>query len=183
MFYPGDDVTMDMTLETPTLPAGDATVVRWEVTDFYGERLAPAQTARLSADGKAANGWNRYRALLDLRGLPLKSGLYQEVHTSVDLGAPALAKDTASFAILPEAATRGHDARDIPFGAHTWNTTVADFYPLAARLGLRHTLAFWNWPATPPYTPGLPNPGPMITMPGWVFRSASAWTCGASCTR
>ena len=154
LFYPGDDVTMEMTLETPADLSGEkATAVHWEVTDYWGERLAPARTARLVADGKAGNGWNRYRTLLDLRGLPLKAGLYQEVHTAVDLGAPTLAKDTASFAILPEAATRDHAARDIPFGAHTWNTTVADFYPLAARLGLRHTLAFWNWPATPPYTP------------------------------
>lgn len=154
LFYPGDDVTMEMTLDTPaTLSPDAAASLRWEVTDFWGERLAPAQTGRLTAAGKAENGWNRYRALLDLRSLPLKTGWYQELHTTVNLGAPTLAKDTATFAILPEAATRGHTAGEIPFGAHTWNTTVADFYPLAARLGLRHTLAFWSWPATPPYTP------------------------------
>ena len=124
LFYPGDDVTLDMSLETPVTLSGDTLNVAWELTDYWGEKQATTQSVKFTPDGKAANGWNRYRATLDLTALPLKPGPYYEVHTFANLGAPSLAKDKASFAILPEAATRGYDPMEVPFGAHTWNATV-----------------------------------------------------------
>lgn len=58
MFYPGDDVRMDMTLETPVQLSGTELNFSWELTDFWSERLAAPQKGTLTADGTAANGWN-----------------------------------------------------------------------------------------------------------------------------
>ncbi len=170
LFYPADEVMVEMVLETPASLSGDRLSVRWELTDFWGAPLSAPHTSRLSADGVASNGWNTYRALIDLRSQPLKIGPYYEVRTRVDLGAPSPAGDRASFAVLPEAATRSHDPMRVPFGAHTWNTTVYDFYPLAARLGLRRSLSFWNWPREAPYTPAFDSGHDGDSRLGWAKR-------------
>ncbi|HEY5792032.1 MAG TPA: sugar-binding protein [Chthoniobacterales bacterium] len=153
LFYPGDSARLEMTLETPAQLSGDALRVDWQVTDFYAAPAsAPGQSPLVSA-GKTARGWNLYRAVLDLSTLPLKVGPYYELRTSVNLGASSPARDTASFAILPEAASKQLDPLASPFGAHTWNATVYEYFPLAARLGIRRALVFWGWPEKPPYTP------------------------------
>jgi hypothetical protein len=170
LFYPGDSVTIAMELNTPVELAGDKLGFTWELTDYWGERQAAPQKGTLTPDGKAENGWNKYHAVLDLTKLPVETGPYYEVHTSVDLGAASPARDFASFAVLPDPITRKYDAKDIPFGAHTWTTTIYEFYPLSARLGLRHTLAFWRWPNTPPYTPEYDSGSEYDSRLGWAKK-------------
>lgn len=170
LFYPGDDLSMYATLETPAELAGGKLRFAWQLTDYWGEQLAPKQTATLVPSGKTGNGWNRYRATLDLNAIPLKAGPYYEVRTVIDLGAPFPAKDKASFAILPEAATRNYDPMQVPFGAHTWNATVYDYFPLSARLGIRRCLVFWNWPKEAPYTPDFDKGYNYDSRLGWPKR-------------
>ncbi|HEY0947336.1 MAG TPA: hypothetical protein VGD81_18775, partial [Opitutaceae bacterium] len=155
LFYPGDRAAFELELETPAELAGERLRVRWQVTDFYQAPAAAAQEAVLTPAGPAPGGWHRYRTVLELAALPLRVGPYYEVHTSMDLGADSAARDVASFAILPEPVTKHMDPLATPFGAHTWNATVYDYFPLAARLGLRRCLVFWDWPATAPYTPNF----------------------------
>ncbi|PTX97579.1 hypothetical protein DB346_21565 [Verrucomicrobia bacterium LW23] len=155
LFYPGDRPAMEMTLETPTQLTPAQRVTTWQVTDFYGAPLAASQRAPLIPSGTTPAGWHIYRAEIDLASLPLRAGPYAEVRTTTDLGAPSPARDVASFAILPESATAGMDPKESPFGAHTWNATVYDYFPLAARLGIRRCLVFWNFPAEAPFTPAF----------------------------
>ncbi|HEY9249039.1 MAG TPA: hypothetical protein VIO38_07905, partial [Rariglobus sp.] len=167
LFYPGDRVAFELTVETPAELSGDRLRLHWQVTDFYKAPAAPAAASTLVPAGKTSAGWNLYRAVLDLSALPLKTGPYYEVNTSMDLGAPVEARETVSFAILPEAVTKNLDPLSTPFGAHTWNATVYDYFPLAARLGLRRGLVFWSWPGKAPYTPEFDS--------GYAHQSRIAW--------
>jgi hypothetical protein len=172
MFYPGDRVKMEMTVETPAQLSGEGLNFTWELTDYWSERLAAQQKGALSADGKAQDGWNKYRATLDLSKLPLSAGPYYEVHTFVNLGAPSRARDKMSFAVLPESSTHACDPMAVPFGAHTWDATTYEYFPLSARLGLRRCLVFWDWPAQAPYTPQFDNGYGYDSRLGWPKKFA-----------
>lgn len=172
LFYPGDEVRVEVTVETPAALSGDRLNLGWQVTDFYGAPAAARQTTALvkAGDGVNARGWNVYRGVLDMAGLPLKIGPYYEIQTTLDLGAGAAARDTGSFAILPEAASKQLDPLASPFGAHTWNATVYEYFPLAARLGIRRGLVFWRWPETAPYTPQFDEGHAHDSRIGWPKR-------------
>ncbi|HEY5891979.1 MAG TPA: sugar-binding protein [Chthoniobacterales bacterium] len=169
LFYPGDDVLMELVVETPEKLSGSQLNAAWELTDFGRVRLAPPETVALTPDGTAESGWNRYRGRLDLRNLPLKTGPYYEIQTTLRLGAESPARDTASFAILPEPVTLGFDPLESPFGAHTWDARVYEYFPLAARLGLRRCLVFWSWPSKAPYEPNYKGGGYDSRL-GWPKR-------------
>lgn len=170
LFYPGDRVAFELEVETPVELIGERLRVGWQVTDFYQAPAAAVQQATLTPAGKTPRGWRLYRAMLDFAALPLRIGPYYEVHTSIDLGANAAARDVASFAILPEAVTKDLDPLATPFGAHTWNATVYEYFPLAARLGLRRCLVFWDWPHTAPYTPNFDTGHRYDSRIGWPKR-------------
>ncbi|HEY8933099.1 MAG TPA: hypothetical protein VIM44_07295, partial [Rariglobus sp.] len=153
LFYPGDRVAFDVEIETPVALTDERMRLRWQTTDFYQAPAAPGGETRLEPAGRAPSGAWRYRATVDLSASPLRVGPYYEVNTTLDLGAPQEARDSASFAILPEAVTKDLDPLATPFGAHTWNATVYEYFPLAARLGLRRCLVFWSWPEKPPHAP------------------------------
>jgi hypothetical protein len=170
LFYPGDSVRFELQVETPAELSGEKLRVGWTVTDFYRAPEAAPQETRLAPAGKTAKGWNLYRGVLDLSQLPLRVGPYYEVHTAMDLGAPTAAEDVASFAILPEPATKDLDPLSTPFGAHTWNATVYEYFPLAARLGIRRCLVFWSWPEQAPYTPDFDQGQDHLSRIAWPRR-------------
>jgi hypothetical protein len=174
LFYPGDAVAFEMVLETPTDLPQDRRVVEWQVTDFYGSPQAGLRSAALESDGRTAEGWKVYRAVIDAQDLPLKTGPYYEIRTRFDLGATVPARETVSFAILPEARTRDLNPMDTPFGAHTWNATVFEYFPLAARLGIRRCLVFWDFPAEAPYTPAFDEGRAWESRLGWPRRFGMA---------
>ncbi len=97
-------------------------------------------------------------------------GPYYEVNTTLSLGAPVEARDTVSFAILPESVTKDLDPLATPFGAHTWDATVYDYFPLAARLGLRRCLVFWSWPDQPPHAPEFTEGHGHLSRIAWPRR-------------
>ncbi|HEY5793041.1 MAG TPA: hypothetical protein VIS74_07070, partial [Chthoniobacterales bacterium] len=153
LFYPGDHLAVQVTVETPASLSGKQAVLDWEVTDYWKAPVAAKQRITLESQGKSNRGWNLYRSVLELGALALEVGPYYEIQTRLDLGADTPARDTMSFAVLPESVTKDMDPLDTPFGAHTWNATVYEYFPLAARLGIRRCLVFWDWPNTAPYTP------------------------------
>ena len=170
LFYPGDAVRFGITVETPADLEGDRLRVRWQVTDFHKAPSAPAGVSALVRAGRTEAGWNRYTGVIDLSQLPLQTGPYYELNTTLDLGAASPAVETASFAILPEPVTRHLDPLETPFGAHTWNATVHEYFPLAARLGIRRGLVFWRWPETAPYTPAYDEGHEHESRIGWPKR-------------
>jgi hypothetical protein len=170
LFFPGDPVRLEMTVETPVELAADSLNVSWQLTDFYGAPQSDPLRAQLEKTGTTPSGWKVYKALLDARGARLRVGPYYEVRTAIDLGASSLASDTASLAILPESGTKNLDPMKSPFGAHTWNATVYEYFPLAARLGIRRCLVFWSFPEQAPYAPKFDHGRDHLSRLGWPRR-------------
>ena len=148
LFFPGDKVRVDIQVE-PSVPLNaKARVVICTLTDYWGA----LQHEPIRLELKEENP-KKYTATLDLSQIPLKVGKYYEVHTEQDLGGVEPYRATASFAILPEAVTKNYPVEEIPFGTHTWDARLTEYFYLSGRLGTRRALVFWNWPDKPPYTP------------------------------
>jgi len=147
LFYPGDEVFIGIEVEPSAPLTGKALEVLCTLTDYWGApQYEPVKVTLKEKDGK-------YTGLLDLSKAPLAVGKYYEVHTRQDFGGAEPYQETMSFAILPEAATSKIDPFASPFGTHTWDARVKEYFFLSSRLGLRRCLVFWDWPDTPPYTP------------------------------
>ena len=147
MFYPGDHVMIGLQVE-PSAPLNEKQrVVTCTLTDYWGmPQHEPLTIILTEKDGK-------YSGTLDLSKVPLIAGKYYEVQTKQDFGGIEPYRETASFAILPEALTNAMDPFTVPFGTHTWDARLSEYFYLSARLGIRRCLVFWDWPQKPPFTP------------------------------
>lgn len=150
LFYPEDKVIVNFQVE-PAAPLGqNARKVTCTLTDYWGALQSPPFHIQLKEENPS-----KYTAALDLSTVPLLEGKYYELHTEQDLGGVEPNRAVMSFAILPEAATKNYDVEEIPFGTHTWDARVTEYFYLSGRLGTRRSLVFWNWPDKPPYTPSF----------------------------
>ncbi|HEY5793212.1 MAG TPA: sugar-binding protein [Chthoniobacterales bacterium] len=151
LFYPDDKVTIDLQVEPSAPLNAKAREVICTLTDYWGlPQHEPFTVTLAEKDGK-------YRAALDLSRLPLTVGKYYELQTRQDFGGAEPYRAAMSFAILPEAATAKMDPFSVPFGTHTWDARLTEYFYLSARLGIRRCLVFWDWPQTPPHTPHFPG--------------------------
>ncbi|HBC85653.1 MAG TPA: hypothetical protein DCZ94_01735 [Lentisphaeria bacterium] len=167
MFLPDEAPIILMNVESEEPLPESSMDFTWELCDYWGETFCAPQTEKLSSNGKNPKGLIVYSATFDLKPLSPKIGPYYEIKTSIPLENGKMLKDKMSFAILPEAETFKHDPMDIPFGAHTWNATVYEYFPLSARLGLRRCLTFWMYPKEAPYEPKYDE--------GYAYDSRLGW--------
>ena len=147
MLYPQDPVVVDMKVESEKPLDEKGRRVACQLTDYWGVLQAPLMRVMLEGSGTA------YTATIHLTKTPLVPGKYYELHTEQDLGGTAPFRESMSFAILPEAETKKYEATAIPFGTHTWDARLAEYFYLSARMGCRRCLVFWGWPETPPHAP------------------------------
>jgi hypothetical protein len=166
LLYPEDPAVaqVEITAKQPLAPA--ERTLRWDLRDYWGALQAQPQQTALSDLGQTSDGHFRYGATIDMTAQPLQVGPYYEIHTELALDDKAAAqssvevrRDTMSFAILPPSSTTQHDALESPFGTHSWDATLPDYFPLSARLGLRRCLVFWDWSSKPPYDTGYGDSG------------------------
>jgi len=167
MFLPDEAPVIQMNVESEEPLPGTSMDFTWELCDYWGETFCQAQSGKLASGGKNAKGRNIYSATLDLKALSPKIGPYYEIRMSIPMGDGKMLKEKMSFAVLPEAETFKYDPMDIPFGAHTWNATVYEYFPLSARLGLRRCLTFWMYPKEAPYEPKYDE--------GYAYDSRLGW--------
>jgi hypothetical protein len=154
MFYPGDYVAFEMELDSDTPIDKRGCDVTCTVTDYWGiPQHGPIKLALKETKPRNSDKPKGYLAYLDLHDVSLKVGKYYELRTEQNLGGVEPYRASTSFAILPEAAAKNYDVGEIPFGTHTWDDRVAEYFFLSARLGIRRAMIFWDWPDTPPYTP------------------------------
>lgn len=148
MFRPEQEARITVRIETPrSAPTADnsSTLLNWEVTDYHGARQFPSGKAALQMTSAKTGDHNAYTAEISLGHLPLRTGKFYRLRTACDLGAPRRAEDEITFAVLPEAAANEFPAEAIPFGGHTWDARLHEYFALSARLGLRRCLVFWQY--------------------------------------
>lgn len=148
MFRPEQAAEIALRIKTPRLAptTGDNSAkLGWEITDYWGARQFPAGEVALQLSPAEETGSNIYTADISLKHLPLSLGKFYRLRTTCDLGAPRRAEDEIAFAVLPEAAANEFPAEAIPFGGHTWDARLHEYFALSARLGLRRCLVFWQY--------------------------------------
>jgi len=153
MLYPEDRVRLSTDVRTPQRLTPEARHIQWDVRDYWNAPLCPPRAATLVEKGQASDATWEYQATLDASDLPLKVGPYYELHTLLKVVGCPPAEDSTSFAILPESSATAADPLQLPFGTHTWDARLSEYFALSARMGLRRCMIFWSWPAQPPYTP------------------------------
>ena len=152
LFYPGEEIAVRMNLEMERELAAEEMTVAYDVRDYWGVLCVAPARASLVRSESAAEGRCAYEVVMPVAPSSVITGMYYELHVAVPF-LDGAAHESMSFAVLPEAPNNACDPMEVPFGSHTWNATMADYFPLSARLGLRRPLVFWRWPHEPPYTP------------------------------
>jgi hypothetical protein len=112
------------------------------VRDYWGAEQAAPATVAVTADGKNKNRF-RYRATVDLAGLPLEIGRYYEVHAQVPLSDNEPYRNSAGFAIVPIAPAKAFAPEKIPFTSRDWDNRLPDYIRLSDRLGFR-IIGLWG---------------------------------------
>ncbi|MBN8527074.1 MAG: hypothetical protein J0M02_17200, partial [Planctomycetes bacterium] len=196
LFLPGQPLRFGITARCTVERKPEQRVVACCVRDYWGAEWARAEV-RLDAPGRDEKGRPTYAGILDLAGHAFESGRYYELHFELpEPGQDEPARDTSTFAILPEAPAKRHAPFDIPFTASGWNPGVPGFFPLCDRLGLRVANVYSRWSAEPPYrwtAPGIDEVkalgmGALLSTPvhhveirgkGWEAYDATAMYEGA----
>lgn len=196
LFLPGQPLRFGITARCTVERRPGQRVVACSVRDYWGAEWARAEV-RLDAPGRDEKGRPTYAGILDLSGHAFEEGRYYELHFELpEPGQDEPARDTSSFAILPEAPAKRHAPFDIPFTASGWNPGVPGFFPLCDRLGLRVANVYSRWSAEPPYrwtAPGIEEVkalgmGALLSTPvhhveirgkGWEAYDATAMYEGA----
>ncbi|MBN8526659.1 MAG: hypothetical protein J0M02_15100, partial [Planctomycetes bacterium] len=130
--------------------------VTWSVRDYWGAEIAAPATIAVQADGREKNRF-RYRASVDLAGLPLELGRYYEFHAQVPLADNDPFRNSAGFAILPVAASKAFPPAKIPFTARNWDNRIGEYIRLADRLGVRIIGLWGSAEAKPPHKAHAPG--------------------------
>jgi hypothetical protein len=158
LFLPDQPLRFGITARCSKEIAASQRIVTCTVRDYWGAEHGRAQVA-LDAPGRDGEGRPTYAGVLDFAGHAFETGRYYELHLEMPEPHQAEpARDTSSFAILPQAVTKQHKPFDVPFTASGWNPGVPGFFPLCDRLGLRVANVYSRWSADPPYrwtAPGI----------------------------
>ena len=142
LFFPEETMEFDITALCRRPMPSDSRTVRVTVTDYWGaEQLEPVDLTLERAPRQ--NDLFAYTGHLALPADKLPVGKYFEVHVAVSLKGFADASEYSAFARLPEAETKKHDPKDIPFQIRNWDSRIHDYFVLADRIGHRN-IGLWG---------------------------------------
>jgi hypothetical protein len=156
LFYPDDKPVLQLTVESFAPLPPQARSARVVVTDYWGAEQALPLTFPLSAKPRA-KGVFIYDAELDLSPIAFVTGKYYDLDVTMDLGDGDTPSGHSSLAVLPEAETKKHPWRDIPFSTRNWDNRLPEYFKLSDRLGIRLAGVWGTWNAEPPYKPAAPQ--------------------------
>lgn len=155
LFYPGDDVKIDIAVHTAKPLAKTDQTIRFEVRDYKGNvQFSNAKTPLLVVAGERNR---RYQTSIMLPKDKLNISQFYELHVEVPQGISSPAKEFCGFAILPKAVSKNYAPEKIPFTIRNWDSRIREYFYLADRLGLRMFGVWGGWNLTKPYKPDLPG--------------------------
>jgi len=142
------------------------------VTDYWGAEQAAAVTAQLADKGKK-DDWHVYEATLDFSQAEYDPYKYYGVRVSLTEPNGMLARETSSFAILPESPNLKYPYDKVPFNIRNWDNRIPAYFELSSRLGIRRAGIWGWWKFEPPYegkAPGIDiarklGQGPVVRIP------------------
>ncbi len=156
MFFPGDKITFDVTVEcTKAWPAETKDVI-CTVTDYWGAEYSEPIKVKLEK-GKREKGKTKYSGVLDLSSIKFEQGKYYELHALATFGSTEPFNDVSAFVILPKAVTKNYRPHEIPFTSRDWDDRIKEYFILSDRLGLRWCCLWSGWDAKPPYNSHAPG--------------------------
>lgn len=157
LFMPEDAIKLDVQLLAKR-PLSEANrQITWQVADYWGVEQTPLSTLTVEKAGRDRDGLFEYKGLIDLSGFKATTGRYYELQLTALRDAPRAYKDYRSFAVLPEAAARKYNWREIPFSSRNWDNRIGEYIDLSARLGLPIIGAWTGWEPKEPYKVNLPG--------------------------
>ena len=158
LFKPEDPRTFTITVESTRELADAERVLTWTVSDYWGAEQAPSATAVAESAGTGGKGRQRYRASIDLAGIPLEVGRYYEIAATVPVaGEDQPFRNWSSFAVLPIAPSKAYPPERIPFTSRTWDNRIGEYLRLADRLGIRIGGIWSRAEAEPPHKAEAPG--------------------------
>ncbi len=146
LFMPDAPVEFEVDVQTSKALPADARQAVVTIVDYWGAEVLDPITLKLAENGKEKERL-RHVEKFTLPVERLEVGKYFEVHVNVAVPRYADAFEFSGFARLPKAESHNHPARDIPFSIRNWDSTIASYYPLADRIGIR-LIGTWgdaNW--------------------------------------
>lgn len=154
LFYPGEAVAFHLNVATFKPLAAEDQSISYRVLDYRGdEQFAGGPVALEPASGVD----RQYEAAIELPVDRINLGQFYELHVEVPQGAGSPVTEFSGFAMLPEAASKQYEPKQIPFTIRNWDGRIGDYFYLADRLGLRQIGLWGGWSSEPPYKPHLPG--------------------------
>jgi hypothetical protein len=156
LFHPEDPRTFTVTVESIRELADNERKLAWVVRDYWGAEQGESGTLNVEAKGKNKERF-RYEGQIDLKDQALELGRYYEIHAEAPLSDNKPFRNSAGFAILPEAVTKKFKPEQIPFTSRDWDNRISEYLRLTDRLGIRIAGIWGGWSADPPHKTDAPG--------------------------
>ena len=156
LLFPDDPRRVGIEVETTKPLDENQRTISCVVGDYWGaEQMRPASVVLGEPEKKGER--LIYKGEIDLREVPLEIGRYYELHAAIPQADDEPFRNSTSFAILPEAATKKFKPEDVPFTSRNWDNRLADYVRLTDRLGVRVCGIWGGWSSKPPYEAEAPT--------------------------
>ncbi len=155
MPYPDDPVIFTVTAWSKKPLSDDGRVAHCRVRDYWGVEQGDAYDLTLESVplGEKAPGAYAYQGRVDISELHLPPGHNFDFHVELGESGEAAFKHSRSFIRMEEAPANALDPSQSPFTIRNWENSVAAYFPVAKRIGLRTAGVRSGWEAKAPYKP------------------------------